>query len=194
MIIVLIWSFIINIRNYLLLYSTGTYIVIKAIYGIMRLAEECKNMVCRLLLSCLLRKYLLVYLSHWLHAPLFVFFRIWYFDSSNKVLNKYICWPIPTSAGSDQVVLGDLVHCKEEHSGKVTEEKVNALFNTDFEDDVCDDTYDCSHLDDISNTTVAEVKSTLVKVSILYLSYIPLSTNLQLYLLTHLYLAPGLCH
>ncbi|KAK1374138.1 TRUD domain-containing protein [Heracleum sosnowskyi] len=65
--------------------------------------------------------------------------------------------------GSDQVVLGDLVHCKEEHRGKVTEEKVNALFNTDFEDDICDDTYDCSHLDDISNTTAAEVKSTLVK-------------------------------
>ncbi|XP_074328781.1 multisubstrate pseudouridine synthase 7-like [Apium graveolens] len=65
--------------------------------------------------------------------------------------------------GSDQVVLGDLVHCKEEHSGKETEEKVNALFNTDFEDDICNDTYDCSHLDDIPITTPAEVKSTLVK-------------------------------
>lgn len=90
---------------------------------------------------------------------------------------------VSPSAGSDQVVLGDLVHCKEEHSGKETEEKVNALFNTDFEDDICNDTYDCSHLDDIPITTPAEVKSTLVKVSILYLSCIPLPTNLQLYLL-----------
>lgn len=80
------------------------------------------------------------------------------------------------SAGSDQVVLGDLVHCKEEHSGKVTEEKVNVLFNPEFEDDI-DESYDCSHLDDTSNTTEAEVISTLVKVSILYLGYTPISTK-----------------
>ena len=72
-------------------------------------------------------------------------------------------------------MLGDLVLCKE-HSGKVTEE-VNALYDAELEDNICDDPDDCSHLDDISNTVAAEVKSAVVKVSILYLSYIPLSTK-----------------
>lgn len=167
-------SFIINIRNYLLFRYVHSYQSYLWNHAASRRVQKYGTPS---FIVFFIEKYLLLYLSQWLRALLFVFFRIWYFDRSNRVLYKYICWLIPPSAGSDQVVLGDLVHCKEEHSGKVTEEKVNAFFNTNFEDDIGNDTYDCSHLDDISITTAAEVKSTLVKVSILYLSCISLSTN-----------------
>lgn len=63
------------------------------------------------------------------------------------------------SAGIDRVVLGDLVQCKEEYTGKITE-----VSNSEFEDESCNDTFDCSHLDDISDTTASEVKSNFVKV------------------------------
>lgn len=60
--------------------------------------------------------------------------------------------------GIDRVVLGDLVQCKEEYTRKITE-----VSNSEFEDESCNDTFDCNHLDDISDTTASEVKSNLVK-------------------------------
>ncbi|KAK9293195.1 hypothetical protein L1049_021184 [Liquidambar formosana] len=47
--------------------------------------------------------------------------------------------------GIDQVVLGDLVYCKEDCTGKVTR-----TVNSELEDDGCNDTHDCGHLDEIS--------------------------------------------
>lgn len=61
--------------------------------------------------------------------------------------------------GFDQVVLGDLVYCKGDDS-----EKETVGVNSECNDDNCDDTYDCSHLDETSGTDLLERKNTLVKV------------------------------
>ncbi|KAJ6929002.1 multisubstrate pseudouridine synthase 7 [Populus alba x Populus x berolinensis] len=61
--------------------------------------------------------------------------------------------------GFDQVVLGDLVYCKGDDS-----EKETVGVNSECNNDNCDDTYDCSHLDETSGTDLLERKNTLVKV------------------------------
>ncbi|XP_011032432.1 PREDICTED: multisubstrate pseudouridine synthase 7 isoform X3 [Populus euphratica] len=61
--------------------------------------------------------------------------------------------------GFDQVVLGDLVYCKGDDN-----EKETVGVNSESNDDNCDDTYDCSHLDETSGTDLLERKNTLVKV------------------------------
>lgn len=61
--------------------------------------------------------------------------------------------------GFDQVLLGDLVYCKGNDS-----EKETVGVNSECNDDNCDDTYDCSHLDETSGTDLLERKNTLVKV------------------------------
>lgn len=63
-------------------------------------------------------------------------------------------------SGFDQVVLGDLVYCKGDDT-----EKETVGVNSECNDDNCDDTYDCSHLDETSGTDLLERKNTLVKVS-----------------------------
>ena len=62
-------------------------------------------------------------------------------------------------AGFDQVVLGDLVYSKVECA-----EKVTTSFNSESEDNSCDNTYDCSQLDEISETALPEEINNSVKV------------------------------
>lgn len=62
-------------------------------------------------------------------------------------------------AGTDQVVVGDLVYCKVDDT-----EKEALGVNSECEDDKCDETYDCSHLDETSGTDLPERKNILVKV------------------------------
>ncbi|GAV81172.1 TruD domain-containing protein [Cephalotus follicularis] len=59
--------------------------------------------------------------------------------------------------GTDQVVLGDLVYCKEDDT-----EKETGGASSECEDDNCDDTYDC-HLHEVSGTDVSKGRSNLVK-------------------------------
>ncbi|CAL5339704.1 unnamed protein product [Camellia sinensis] len=60
--------------------------------------------------------------------------------------------------GIDQVVLGDLVYCKGEST-----EKVTGISSSECEGDSCNDTYECSQLDEISETVLPEEKSNSVK-------------------------------
>ncbi|KAF5946076.1 hypothetical protein HYC85_016304, partial [Camellia sinensis] len=60
--------------------------------------------------------------------------------------------------GIDQVVLGDLVYCKGEST-----EKVTGISSAECEGDSCNDTYECSQLDEISETVLPEEKSNSVK-------------------------------
>ncbi|PSS26725.1 Multisubstrate pseudouridine synthase [Actinidia chinensis var. chinensis] len=60
--------------------------------------------------------------------------------------------------GFDQVVLGDLVYSKVECA-----EKVTTSFNSESEDNSCDNTYDCSQLDEISETALPEEINNSVK-------------------------------
>ncbi|THG07008.1 hypothetical protein TEA_022923 [Camellia sinensis var. sinensis] len=70
--------------------------------------------------------------------------------------------------GIDQVVLGDLVYCKGEST-----EKVTGVSSSECEGDSCNDTYECSQLDEISETVLPEEKSNSVKVWCFnFLSYI----------------------
>ncbi|KAL1828255.1 hypothetical protein DCAR_0207453 [Daucus carota subsp. sativus] len=85
--------------------------------------------------------------------------RMMYVHSYQSYLWNHAASTRVQKYGSDQVVLGDLVLCKED-SGKATEE---VIFDAELEDNICDDPDDCSHLDDISNTIAAEVKSAVVK-------------------------------
>ena len=62
-------------------------------------------------------------------------------------------------AGIDQVVLGDLVYNKGECA-----EKLTTSFNSESEDNSCDNTYECSQLDEISETALPEEISNSVKV------------------------------
>ncbi|CAK7340930.1 unnamed protein product [Dovyalis caffra] len=62
-------------------------------------------------------------------------------------------------AGTDQVVLGDLVYCKGDNT-----EKETAGVNSECDNNNGDDTYDCSHLDEASGIDLPEKKNTLVKV------------------------------
>lgn len=68
-------------------------------------------------------------------------------------------------AGIDQVVLGDLVYCKEDCTGKVT-----MTVNSELEDDGCNDTHDCGHLDEISEIDLPEEKNNPVKVGCFFLA------------------------
>lgn len=65
--------------------------------------------------------------------------------------------------GTDQVVLGDLVYCKENPSGKVT-----GLVVSEFEDD-CGDRYDSSNEDEVSGDIHEERISYGIKVSLFIL-------------------------
>ncbi|KDP23645.1 hypothetical protein JCGZ_23478 [Jatropha curcas] len=60
--------------------------------------------------------------------------------------------------GTDQVVVGDLVYCKENDT-----EKDAADFNSECEDGSCGDIYDCSNLDETTGTDCPERKNALVK-------------------------------
>lgn len=63
------------------------------------------------------------------------------------------------SAGTDQVVLGDLVYCKEQES-----EKVEGDAKANCEDENLNDAYNSHVLDEISSTDIPEANSNLVKV------------------------------
>jgi hypothetical protein len=73
-------------------------------------------------------------------------------------------------AGTDQVVLGDLVYCKGDNTEKVS----GGL--PECEDDSYNDVDDSNHLDEISGTDLPEERNNLVKVwchspSIIYSYY-----------------------
>lgn len=63
-------------------------------------------------------------------------------------------------AGTDEVVVGDLVYFK----GDDTERETLGV-NSECEDDSCDDMYDCSNSDPTSGTHHPERKNTHVKVN-----------------------------
>lgn len=67
---------------------------------------------------------------------------------------------LPHVAGTDRVVLGDLVYCK----GNETE-KVSEVVSSECVDENGNDTLDPIDLDDISGTNLPEERLNLVKVS-----------------------------
>lgn len=68
-------------------------------------------------------------------------------------------------AGTDRVVVGDLVYCKGNETEKVTGIVSSECVDENVNDENCDDSFDPSHLDDISQTNVPEARVNLVKVS-----------------------------
>ena len=62
-------------------------------------------------------------------------------------------------AGTERVVLGDLVYCKETET-----EKERGVGNAECEDEVCPDTFDSHDLDEISSTDLSDERNNLVKV------------------------------
>lgn len=68
-------------------------------------------------------------------------------------------------AGTDRVVVGDLVYCKGNETEKVTGIVSSECVDENVNDENCDDTFDPSHLDDISHSNVPEARVDLVKVS-----------------------------
>ncbi|XP_065852993.1 multisubstrate pseudouridine synthase 7 [Euphorbia lathyris] len=60
--------------------------------------------------------------------------------------------------GSDKVVVGDLVYCKEDDTEKETKD-----VSPECEDDTCDDVYDCGNLDDAPGPDLQQMKNTPVK-------------------------------
>ena len=65
----------------------------------------------------------------------------------------------PTYAGSNEVVLGDLVYFKGNDAENVK------VVPSENEDNNSEDAYDCSQLDEISGTDLPEGKNKHVKVS-----------------------------
>lgn len=61
--------------------------------------------------------------------------------------------------GTDKVVLGDLVYCKENDT-----EKVREVVNAEYEDEDCNDAFDSHDLDEISTTDIPNERTNLVKV------------------------------
>ncbi|XP_015875444.2 multisubstrate pseudouridine synthase 7 isoform X1 [Ziziphus jujuba] len=60
--------------------------------------------------------------------------------------------------GTDKVVLGDLVYCKENDT-----EKVREVVNAEYEDEDCNDAFDSHDLDEISTTDIPNERTNLVK-------------------------------
>jgi len=71
--------------------------------------------------------------------------RMMYVHSYQSYLWNHAASTRVQKHGIDQVVLGDLVYCKGEHT-----EKVTAIHNSECEDDSCNDTNECGQLDDLS--------------------------------------------
>ncbi|KAF3454342.1 hypothetical protein FNV43_RR04789 [Rhamnella rubrinervis] len=61
--------------------------------------------------------------------------------------------------GTDHVVLGDLVYCKENETGRE-----RGVGNAEYEDEVCPGTFDSHDLDEISGTDLPDERNNLVKV------------------------------
>lgn len=72
------------------------------------------------------------------------------------IISVFLCYQL---AGIDQIVLGDLVYCKE-----ACTEKVTGIVKSECEDDSSNDVHDCSHLDEISETDLPEAINNPVKV------------------------------
>ena len=153
-----------NIYNVLLPYFSGIYIVTKAICGTMQLVWECKNMVCCRLYF--LRRNFMGLSMHLLHQLCNV--RLsdhhLYYGSISKfwkyiyLLALFNLRLFQHVAGTDQVVLGDLVYCKGDNTENVSGGMLEC------EDDSKNDADDSNHLDEISGTDLPEERNNLVKV------------------------------
>ena len=153
-----------NFYNVLLPYFSGIYIVTKAICGTMQLVWECKNMVCCRLYF--LRRNFMGLSMHLLHQLCNV--RLsdhhLYYGSISKfwkyiyLLALFNLRLFQHVAGTDQVVLGDLVYCK----GDNTENVSGGM--PECEDDSYNVADDSNHLDEISGTDLPEERNNLVKV------------------------------
>ncbi|XP_062004871.1 multisubstrate pseudouridine synthase 7 [Rosa rugosa] len=65
--------------------------------------------------------------------------------------------------GTDRVVVGDLVYCKGNETEKVIGIVSSECVDENVNDENCDDTFDPSHLDDISETNIPEARVNVVK-------------------------------